>query len=114
MTNYNLDYGQSYNIPLSFKNSAGTAIDIGSYTIYMMVKPYADYTANPTAVLSKTVTPGSSAASAAGSTNIFLTGSPDLLITPGEYVHQMSYDDGGSGLAVFDWGIFRVANTVRR
>jgi hypothetical protein len=113
MTDYNLAQGESYLIPLYFysNGNTGSPVNISNYLVYMTARSYPGAS---TAVLSKLVSGAMHTSPTNGSTQFFLAGSPDMQMAPGQYVYDMRYNDGGSGIATFDWGILTVGTPVTR
>ena len=93
MTNYSKFRGDDVTLSLTFKDSAGVAINITAYTVYLLVKRN-KYDADAQAVLSKTVT--SHTAPTLGQTQIALTNAETAVLN-GSYYYSISYLTGVSG-----------------
>lgn len=101
MTNYSKFRGDDVTLNLTFKDSAGVAINITGYTIYFSLKRNKYDT---TAVLAKTIT--SHTAPTLGQTQIALTNAETAILN-GSYYYDISYLTGVAGTKkTVDTGVF--------
>ena len=97
-------------LTLTFKDSAGDAIDITGYTIWFMVKKSRDDT-DAEAIINKTVTSHSDPTN--GETTVDLTNS-DTDIEVDNYFYGIKWLDTSSDTLVIDDGDFKVKTPVIR
>ena len=102
MTNYSKYRGDDVALNLTFKDSAGVAINITGYTVFFTLKRN-KYDTDAQAALTKTVTAHTVPAS--GQTQIALTAAETAALN-GSYYYDMSYKTTGNAIKTVDSGVF--------
>jgi archaellin len=108
MTNYLKFRGDDVALNLTFKDSAGVAIDITNYTIYFTLKKN-KFDEDADAVLLKNITVHTSPT--AGQTQVSLTSAETALLS-GSYYYDIRYKTGAGVKKVVDSGVFTFQENI--
>lgn len=111
---YNIvaDQGATFSRVLTWKNSAGTAINLTGYTAEMQIRPTVDAS---TASLTLSTTNGRIAlGGAAGTITLTVQASDMAALAEGQYVHDLELTSSGGAVTRLVMGTFTVRGEVTR
>jgi hypothetical protein len=107
--------GDDKAITLTFKDSAGSAVNITGYSIFFTVKNKLSYNDDPDdsdAIISSIVTSHTYATS--GTSVLTISNSQTSSVTPGKYIYDIQLKDGGGNILTVVAGAFILDADVTR
>jgi hypothetical protein len=107
--------GDTKSMTLTFKDSAGTSVNITGYSIYFTVKnklSYVDDSADSDAIISSVTTSHTYATS--GTSVLTISSSQTSTVTPGKYIYDIQLKDASNNILTVVAGAFILNADVTR